>query len=63
MWSNDMKCEYMFVFPLQNLACKELTNNISMFMDDSLENTLTEPVLKFHRKHIKNCVHNFPNFH
>ena len=24
MSSNDTKCEYMFMFPLQNLACKEL---------------------------------------
>ena len=23
MWSNDMKCKYMFMFPLQNLARKE----------------------------------------
>ena len=23
MWRNDMKCEYMFMFPLQNLAGKE----------------------------------------
>ena len=22
-WSNDMKCKYMFMFPLQNVACKE----------------------------------------
>ena len=26
MWSNDMKYKYMFMFPLQNLACKELTH-------------------------------------
>ena len=25
MWSNDIKCKYMFKFPLKNLACKELT--------------------------------------
>ena len=25
MWSNDMKCKYMFMFPLQNLAHKGLT--------------------------------------
>ena len=24
MWSNDIKCKYMLVFPLQNLARKEL---------------------------------------
>ena len=24
MWSNDIKCKYMFIFPLQNLARKEL---------------------------------------
>ena len=24
MWSNDIKCKYMFMFPLQNLACKGL---------------------------------------
>ena len=24
MWSNDIKCKYMFMFPLQNLARKEL---------------------------------------
>ena len=23
MWSNDKKCKYMFMFPLQNLARKE----------------------------------------
>ena len=23
-WRNDMKCKYMFLFPLKNLACKEL---------------------------------------
>ena len=22
MWRNDIKCEYMFIFPLKNLACK-----------------------------------------
>ena len=26
MWMKDIKCKYMFIFPLQNLACKELTN-------------------------------------
>ena len=26
MWSNDIKCKYVFRFPLQNLACKELRN-------------------------------------
>ena len=26
MWSNDIKCKYMFVFPLQNLARKELSH-------------------------------------
>ena len=25
MWSNDIKCEYMFMFPLKRLACKGLT--------------------------------------
>ena len=25
MWSNDIKCEYMLMFPLKNLACKGLT--------------------------------------
>ena len=25
IWSNDIKCKYMFVFPLHNLARKELT--------------------------------------
>ena len=25
MCSNDIKCKYMFMFPLKNLACKELT--------------------------------------
>ena len=24
MWGNDMKCKYMFMFPLKNLACKGL---------------------------------------
>ena len=24
MWSNDIKCKYMFMFRLQNLARKEL---------------------------------------
>ena len=24
MWSNDIKCKYMFMFPLNNLARKEL---------------------------------------
>ena len=24
MWTNDIKCKYMFIFPLQNLARKEL---------------------------------------
>ena len=24
MWSNDIKCKYMFLFPLKNLACKGL---------------------------------------
>ena len=26
MWSNDKKCKYMFMFPLQNLARKELNH-------------------------------------
>ena len=25
MWSNDIKCKYVFMLPLQNLARKELT--------------------------------------
>ena len=25
MWSNDIKCIFMFMFPLKNLACKGLT--------------------------------------
>ena len=25
MWRNDIKCKYMFMFPLKNLACKGLT--------------------------------------
>ena len=25
IWSNDIKCKYMFMFPLNNLARKELT--------------------------------------
>ena len=25
MWGNDIKCKYMLIFPLQNLACKKLT--------------------------------------
>ena len=29
MWSNDIKCEYMFMFPLKNLARKELTQHIT----------------------------------
>ena len=24
MWSNDMKCKYMLIFPLKNLARKEI---------------------------------------
>ena len=24
MWNNDMKCKYMFMFPLKNVARKEL---------------------------------------
>ena len=27
MWSNDIKCKRMFIFPLKNLARKELTNH------------------------------------
>ena len=30
MWSNDKKCKYMFMCPLQNLACKELTSADSL---------------------------------
>ena len=26
MWSNDIKCKYIFIFPLQNLARKALTH-------------------------------------
>ena len=26
MWSNDIKCKCMFLFPLKNLACKGLIN-------------------------------------
>ena len=25
LWSNDMKCKYMFHVPLKNLACKGLS--------------------------------------
>ena len=25
MWSNDIKCKYMFMFPLKNVACKGLS--------------------------------------
>ena len=28
MWSNDMKYKYMFMFPLNNLACKQLKTAI-----------------------------------
>ena len=27
MWSNDIKCKYIFMFPLQILARKELSSN------------------------------------
>ena len=27
MWSNDIKCKYMFMYPLKNLARKGLSNN------------------------------------
>ena len=26
MWSNDIKCKYEFMFPLKNVARKELIN-------------------------------------
>ena len=26
IWSNDIKCKYMFMFSLENLACKGLRN-------------------------------------
>ena len=29
MWSNDMKCKCMFLFPVKNLACKRLSNCLS----------------------------------
>ena len=28
MWSNDIKCKCMFMFPLKNLACKGLIDHI-----------------------------------
>ena len=27
MWSNDIKCKYMFMFPLKNLACRGLKSS------------------------------------
>ena len=30
MWSNDIKCKYMFLFPLKNLARKGLTQNMNI---------------------------------
>ena len=38
MWSNDMKCEYIFMFPLQNLAHKGLSHPMQ-----SLPGTPTHP--------------------
>ena len=33
MWSNDIECKYMFMFPLQNLAHKELNVFIAVSTD------------------------------
>ena len=33
MWSNDIKCKYMFMFLLQNLACKELIEFVQHVME------------------------------
>ena len=36
MWSNDIKCKYMFMFPLKNLACKGLS--YSKYVGHVMEN-------------------------
>ena len=36
MWSNDIKCRYVFMFPLQNLAPKELILTSFMMMVPSM---------------------------
>ena len=33
MWSNDIKCKYMFMFPLKNLARKESTTFVCCNQD------------------------------
>ena len=32
MWSNDIKCKYMFMFPLGNSAHKELTSTLLLYI-------------------------------
>ena len=38
MWSNDIKCKYMFMFPLKNLARKGLISNLKHLMHTNWHN-------------------------
>ena len=38
MWSNDIKCKYMFMFPLKNLARKGLSNQSDIHNPNCLLN-------------------------
>ena len=43
MWSNDTTCKYMFMFPLQNLACKELNQNPMKYRLPITYYSITQP--------------------
>ena len=48
MWTNDIKCKYMFSFPLKNLARKRLTeNSITTVIFCSNERAVGEQIIWF----------------
>ena len=51
MWCNDIKCKYMFIFPLKNLARKEFwiyyLSKISIFPPSPAEYTKLGPLYIF----------------
>ena len=40
MWSNDIKCKYLFIFPLKNLACNKLNYNCDFQIKPSIGTNL-----------------------
>ena len=47
VWRNDIKCKYMFMFPLKKLACKELINGASVTLSQMMSGPSQPPQQEF----------------